>query len=106
LKKFILSDLHIGHKEAQYNAMDQAIDYIRNEAKPGDEIWGLGDWWHMYEIGFEHCLQHPMTQRFRDLAGEIAQIDDILAISVNRVLIRKSISARLSLHRNNTYSLF
>jgi UDP-2,3-diacylglucosamine pyrophosphatase LpxH len=71
LKKFILSDLHIGHKDAQYNAMDQAIDYIRKEAKPGDEIWGLGDWWHMYEIGFERCLQHPMTQKFRDLAGQI-----------------------------------
>jgi hypothetical protein len=23
LKKFILSDLHIGHKDAQYNVMDQ-----------------------------------------------------------------------------------
>jgi|WetSurMetagenome_2_1015567.scaffolds.fasta_scaffold235728_1 UDP-2,3-diacylglucosamine pyrophosphatase LpxH len=71
MKKFILSDLHIGHKDAQYNVMDQAISYIRQEAKPGDEIWGLGDWFHMYENGFEHCLQHPMTQKFRDLAGQI-----------------------------------
>jgi UDP-2,3-diacylglucosamine pyrophosphatase LpxH len=71
LKKFILSDLHIGHKDAQYDAMDQAIAYIRKEAKPGDEIWGLGDWFHMYENGFDNCLQHPMTQKFRDLAGEI-----------------------------------
>ena len=71
MKKFILSDLHIGHKDAQYNAMDQAITYIRKEAKAGDEILGLGDWFHMYENGFENCLQHPMTQKFRDLAGQI-----------------------------------
>ena len=71
MKKFILSDLHIGHKDAQYNAMDQAITYIRKEAKAGDEILGLGDWFHMYEDGFENCLQHPMTQKFRDLAGQI-----------------------------------
>jgi UDP-2,3-diacylglucosamine pyrophosphatase LpxH len=71
VKRFILSDLHIGHKDAQYNAMDQAITYIRKEAKAGDEILGLGDWFHMYENGFENCLQHPMTQKFRDLAGQI-----------------------------------
>ncbi len=51
--------------------MDQAIAHIRQEAEAGDEIWGLGDWFHMYENGFEHCLQHPMTRRFRDLAGQI-----------------------------------
>jgi UDP-2,3-diacylglucosamine pyrophosphatase LpxH len=71
LNKFILSDLHIGHKDSQYNVMDQAITYIRQEAKDGDEIYGLGDWFHMYENGFESCLQHPMTQKFRDLAGQI-----------------------------------
>jgi UDP-2,3-diacylglucosamine pyrophosphatase LpxH len=71
LKKFILSDLHIGHKDAQYKIMDEAIDYIRKEAKPGDEIWGLGDWFHMYENGFENCLIHPMTLKFRDLATRI-----------------------------------
>ena len=53
MKKFILSDLHIGHKDAQYQAMDEAINYIKKEAKPGDEIWGLGDWFHMYENGFD-----------------------------------------------------
>ena len=42
MKKFILSDLHIGHKDAQYDAMDQAIAYIQKEVKQGDEIWGLG----------------------------------------------------------------
>ena len=71
MKKFILSDLHIGHKDAQYDVMDRAITYIRQEAKPGDEIWGLGDWFHMYENGFEVCLQYPMTQKFRDLAKDI-----------------------------------
>jgi UDP-2,3-diacylglucosamine pyrophosphatase LpxH len=71
VKKFILSDLHIGHKDAQYNVMDEAITFIKKEAKPGDEIWGLGDWFHMYENGFENCLQHPMTQKFRGLAAEI-----------------------------------
>jgi UDP-2,3-diacylglucosamine pyrophosphatase LpxH len=71
MTRFILSDLHIGHKDAQYDVMDQAITYIRKKAAAGDEIWGLGDWFHMYENGFEHCLSHPMTQKFRDLAGEI-----------------------------------
>jgi UDP-2,3-diacylglucosamine pyrophosphatase LpxH len=71
MKKFILSDLHIGHKEAQYDVMDRAISYIKQEAKRGDEIWGLGDWFHMYEIGLDHCLEHPMAKKFRDLAGEI-----------------------------------
>lgn len=71
MKRFILSDLHIGHKDAQYDVMDQAITYIRQEARPGDEIWGLGDWFHMYENGFENCLKHPMAQKFRGLAGQI-----------------------------------
>jgi UDP-2,3-diacylglucosamine pyrophosphatase LpxH len=71
LKKFILSDLHIGHKNAQYDVMDQAISYIRQNAKTGDEIWGLGDWFHMYENGFDYCLRHPMTQKFCSLAGLI-----------------------------------
>jgi UDP-2,3-diacylglucosamine pyrophosphatase LpxH len=71
MKKFILSDLHIGHKDAQYRVMDEAISYICQEASPSDEIWGLGDWFHMYENGFEHCLEHPMTQKFRDLAAQI-----------------------------------
>ena len=66
MKKFILSDL--------YNVMDEAINYIKKEALPGDEIWGLGDWFHMYENGFEHCLNHPMTQKFRALAAEIPTI--------------------------------
>ena len=70
MKKFLLSDMHIGHKNAQYKIMDQVIAYIRKEGKPGDEIWGLGDWFHMYENGFEFCLQNPMTQKFRDLAAE------------------------------------
>jgi len=72
LKKFILSDLHIGHKDAQYDAMDQAIVYIQKEFRQGDEIWGLGDWFHMYENGFETLPPtHPMTQKFRDLAGQV-----------------------------------
>ena len=71
MKKFILSDLHIGHKEAQYDVMDRAISYIKQEAKPGDEIWGLGDWFHIYEMGLDHCMEHPMVKKFRDLAGEI-----------------------------------
>ena len=71
MKKFILSDLHIGLENVQYDVMDHAISYIRKNAKAGDEIWGLGDWFHMYESGFDHCLRHPMTQKFRDLAGQI-----------------------------------
>jgi UDP-2,3-diacylglucosamine pyrophosphatase LpxH len=71
MKKFLLSDMHIGHKDAQYKIMDQAIAYIRKEAQPGEEIWGLGDWFHIYENGLEFCLENPMTQKFRDLAAEI-----------------------------------
>lgn len=71
MKKFILSDLHIGHPQAQYNVMEQAISYIRQKAEPGDQIWGLGDWFHMTEEGFDYCIGHAMTQKFRDLAGLI-----------------------------------
>ncbi len=71
MKKFILSDLHIGHPEAQYNVMDRAIDYIHENMQPGDEVWGLGDWFHMLENGFDHCLKHPMTEKFRSLAWRI-----------------------------------
>ncbi len=71
MKKFIVSDIHIGHVEAQYDAMDETIKYINQEAQPGDEIWGLGDWFHMYENGFDHCLKHPMTKKWRDLAQRI-----------------------------------
>jgi len=42
------------------DVMDQEITYIRQEAKPGDEISGLGDWFHIYENGFRNCLQRPM----------------------------------------------
>ena len=42
MKRFILSDLHIGHKDAQYNVMDQAIIYIRQEAKAGDWVHRCG----------------------------------------------------------------
>ena len=71
MKKFILSDLHIGHKAAQYDVMDRTIAYIRQKAETGDEIWGLGDWFHMYESGFNYCLHHPMTKKFLELAGQI-----------------------------------
>ena len=71
MRKFILSDLHIGHKDAQYDVMDQVLSYIRREAQPGDEIWGLGDWFHMYENGFTYCLEHPMTRKIRDLAAKV-----------------------------------
>jgi UDP-2,3-diacylglucosamine pyrophosphatase LpxH len=71
MKKFLLSDMHIGHKDAQYKVMDQVIAYIRAEYRPGDEIWGLGDWFHMYELGFEFCLKNPMAHKFRKLAAEI-----------------------------------
>jgi UDP-2,3-diacylglucosamine pyrophosphatase LpxH len=71
MKRFILSDLHIGHPQAQYDVMDQAIEYISQNAGPGDEIWGLGDWFHMTEEGFSFCINHAMAQKFRDLASRI-----------------------------------
>jgi UDP-2,3-diacylglucosamine pyrophosphatase LpxH len=71
VKKFILSDLHIGHRDSQYDVMDRAIDYVRHQAEKGDQIWGLGDWFHILENGFDCCINHPMTQKFRDLAGQV-----------------------------------
>jgi len=71
VRVFILSDLHIGHKDAQYEIMDQAIIYIRQNSRSGDQIWGLGDWFHILENGFSHCLNHPMAQKLRDLAKQI-----------------------------------
>ena len=71
MKRFILSDLHIGYPGSQYAVMAHAIDYIRRSARPGDEVLGLGDWWHMNEKGMAFCLRHPMTQQFRDLASRV-----------------------------------
>jgi UDP-2,3-diacylglucosamine pyrophosphatase LpxH len=71
VKKFILSDLHIGYVESQYDAMDQAINYIYQEAGNEDQIWGLGDWFHITEMGLGCCMDHPMTRKFRDLAGHV-----------------------------------
>jgi UDP-2,3-diacylglucosamine pyrophosphatase LpxH len=71
MKRFILSDLHIGHPEAQYEAMDQSINYIEQNAEAGDQIWGLGDWFHMKEMGFDYCISQPMTQKYVGLARRI-----------------------------------
>ncbi len=71
MKKFILSDLHIGHKNAQYDVMDRAIEYIDHNYETGDELWGLGDWFHLYENGFERCIGHPMAAKIRELASRI-----------------------------------
>jgi hypothetical protein len=51
MKRFILSDLHIGYPNVQDEAIDEVIKYITREAKGGDEIWGLGDWFHIKEMG-------------------------------------------------------
>ena len=44
MRKFIVSDLHIGHPQAQYDVMDEAVKYIwrmrRMETVSGD--WGIG----------------------------------------------------------------
>ena len=71
MTKFVFCDLHIGHEAAQYSVMDQAISYVLQKAKPGDEILGLGDWFHIDERGFDLCIQHPQTVKFRDLARHI-----------------------------------
>jgi UDP-2,3-diacylglucosamine pyrophosphatase LpxH len=52
--------------------MEQMINYISGEAGVGDQIWGLGDWFHMKETSLSECVKHPMTQKFRDLAGHTA----------------------------------
>jgi len=71
MKRFILSDLHIGYESSQYDVMDRAIDYIGQKAEAGDEILGLGDWFHMNEMGLDYCISHATTQKFRDLAGQV-----------------------------------
>lgn len=63
MKKFILSHLHIGYKDALYDVMDQALIYIRRESKACDEIWGLGDWFHMYEISDENESRETILHR-------------------------------------------
>ncbi len=71
MKKFILSDLHIGLEDANYDIMNQAINYIRQKAEAGDQILGLGDWFHITGKGLDFCMRHPMTLKFRDLAEHI-----------------------------------
>lgn len=74
MKRFILSDLHIGPENANYGAIGAAIDYVSNNADPndGDEIWGLGDWFHIDDnVGLNACLLRPETARLITLAGPI-----------------------------------
>jgi UDP-2,3-diacylglucosamine pyrophosphatase LpxH len=72
MKKFILSDLHIGHPDAQYGVMEKVVDYISQNYEAGDEIWGLGDWFHIDDgIGFDSCLAYPIAKKFGDLAAKI-----------------------------------
>ncbi|MGA2157691.1 MAG: metallophosphoesterase family protein [Dehalococcoidia bacterium] len=71
MKKFIVSDLHIGHPLAQYDVMDEAVKYILENAQAGDSIWGLGDWFHLNEMGLNLCMKHPITAKLRDLAIRI-----------------------------------
>jgi UDP-2,3-diacylglucosamine pyrophosphatase LpxH len=73
MKRFILSDLHIGYegKDIQYPVMDQAIRYISQNYEAGDEILGLGDWFHIRENGFENCIRHEMAKKFGELAVKV-----------------------------------
>ncbi|HXZ94826.1 MAG TPA: metallophosphoesterase [Dehalococcoidia bacterium] len=70
MKKFILSDLHIGFENSLYPEMEKTIDYISQKAEAGDKILGLGDWFHIKEEGFDKCIKHEMTQKYRDLANK------------------------------------
>ena len=71
MKRFILSDLHIGFENSLYSEMNKTIEYISRNAESGDEILGLGDWFHLKEEGFDKCFKHEMTQKFRELAARI-----------------------------------
>ncbi len=72
MKRFILSDLHIGKPDAEYDVMEKIVDYISQNYEAGDEIWGLGDWFHIDDgIGFDACLAQPMAKKFGDLATRI-----------------------------------
>jgi UDP-2,3-diacylglucosamine pyrophosphatase LpxH len=72
MKRFILSDLHIGHPDAEYDVMEKIVDYISQNYENGDEIWGLGDWFHIDDgIGFDSCLTNPLARKFGDLAAKV-----------------------------------
>lgn len=71
MKKFIFCDLHIGHKDAKCDVITEAIKYVRGKAQEGDEIWGLGDWFHMREEGVGKCRGHAVTQEILKLADDI-----------------------------------
>jgi UDP-2,3-diacylglucosamine pyrophosphatase LpxH len=71
MKRFILSDLHIGFPNSLYDEMDKAIDYISQEAGAGDQILGLGDWFHIKEEGLDRCMKHQMTSNFVGLAKKV-----------------------------------
>jgi UDP-2,3-diacylglucosamine pyrophosphatase LpxH len=64
---FIFCDLHVGHAQANYTAIGQAIALAAQEA---DEIWGLGDWFDLTEEGLDRIRRHEFTGKLIDLAGQ------------------------------------
>lgn len=38
MKKFILSKMHIGYEAVQNDIMEQAVKYIRQNTRPGDQV--------------------------------------------------------------------
>jgi UDP-2,3-diacylglucosamine pyrophosphatase LpxH len=56
--------------------MGQAVYYINQEARPndGDEIWILGDMLHLHEMGWETCLNKPVTGELMLLARRIPTV--------------------------------
>ncbi len=72
MKRFILSDLHIGHPDAQYDVLKEVVAYVEENYEAGDKIWGLGDWFHIDDgIGFETCLANPIASKFGELAATV-----------------------------------
>ncbi|MFC2008214.1 metallophosphoesterase [Chloroflexota bacterium] len=70
MKKFIFCDLHIGHEDANCDVLGKALEYVRDEAKEGDEIVGLGDWFH-FDVGVQKCRDGSVTEELLRLASEI-----------------------------------
>lgn len=70
MKRFIFCDLHIGHEDANCDVIAKAIEYVRGKAEEGDEIIGLGDWFH-FDEGVDKCRGEAITEELLRLADEI-----------------------------------
>jgi UDP-2,3-diacylglucosamine pyrophosphatase LpxH len=71
MKRFILCDLHIGHRESRSDVILEAVKFVRDHPEQGDEVLGLGDWFHLEEEGIEKCKNNSVTQELIHLAEDM-----------------------------------